>query len=55
MRGIFVYKRKGMMTNDQTYTADRDEFIARLMSAGWTKADALKEWNEVQGDEEGEL
>ena len=44
-----------MLSVQQTIDENRDEFLARLMEAGWSKSDALKEWNDIQADEEGEV
>lgn len=41
------------MNHDQTYEENRDEFIARLMMAGWPKEEAAAEWYKIQNDEEG--
>lgn len=41
-----------MMTFDQSEIENRVEFIARLMTAGWTLGEAVEEWNNVQTDEE---
>jgi hypothetical protein len=44
-----------MMTADQSYEANKAEFIARLIEAGWPEAEAEAEWQNVQDDTEGEL
>ncbi len=33
----------------------KQEFIQRLIEAGWTKNEATKEWNNIQNDEENDL
>ncbi len=32
---------------------DREEFIARLIEAGWRREEAEREWDDIQSDEEG--
>jgi hypothetical protein len=40
------------MNNEQSYEQNRTEFIARLLEAGWSKADAESEWLETATDDE---
>lgn len=41
--------------NLDTASDNKQEFILRLMDAGWSRKEAEAEWNEIQSDEEGEL
>lgn len=42
------------MSLENLMELSKDQLIARLMEAGWSKADAEKEWEEIQADTEGE-
>jgi hypothetical protein len=43
-----------MMTHQKTFEKNKTEFIARLLAAGWTKREALEEWDRIQDDEESD-
>lgn len=51
------------MNNKKTKTSNsltaaennKNSFISRLMQAGWPKKEAIKEWEDIQKDEEGDL
>ena len=40
-----------MLSFDQTEDENRKEFIARLMEAGWTRKEAIKEYERIQNEE----
>ncbi len=39
-----------MLSHHQSEEDNRLEFIARLMEAGWSKQEAIEEWDQIQAD-----